>query len=629
MDSGGFDNVASCLDPTDIRVCISKAVAEKDVGALQRACNSVIQSGNSPDREDLDLYVLCAEAALQLGRAEISKPCLKIYFEGNPPANQFLCRAYLCQGQLECPPATGSAEDFEKAADCFLKAIEVAKTEPRHDSVKLIKFADDTTLIGLISNNDESAYRREVDRLVSWCSGNNLELNAQKTVEMIVDFRKSTVPPPPPSVMDSPITSVESFRFLGTTITQDLKWEPTISSLIKKAQQRMYFLRQLRKAKLPAQMLVQFYTAIIESILTSSITVWFAGATVRDKQRLQRIVRSAEEVIGRSLPSLQDLFHGLVFNASVLYIHTLRPLLQSGRSFHLLPSLRQVLRSLEEVNDPDHDWRAKLMMQLIKCCVDGGKTEEARSLAKVTEEFVKCHTSHLFPELFSLLMQHKLSDRDVLFETSQQTPTLTAIYKLDEFKTLSSVNGDELREEDAGKLQDIFDWLVSAKKPSFPTESDQQPLPPAARVAFLLELAMLALQTKHQKVAADCLKELKTAKEAQSASQRIIMECISVEIRLLKKEAKMNEYSKGSVEARLREIGWLDQWLLNAERAGDPQAVQAVCASVWRLCLPLLQHNLRRSIRGALLRLAQALEDIQRSVAYICGHEEQDPGLML
>uniref|UniRef100_A0AAV2LJX2 Protein kinase domain-containing protein n=1 Tax=Knipowitschia caucasica TaxID=637954 RepID=A0AAV2LJX2_KNICA len=206
--------------------------------------------------------------------------------------------------------ASVTAETQRIKATPGLKSILVRRQKlsaSSHDSVKLIKFADDTTLIGLISNNDESAYRREVDRLVSWCSGNNLELNAQKTVEMIVDFRKSTVPPPPPSVMDSPITSVESFRFLGTTITQDLKWEPTISSLIKKAQQRMYFLRQLRKAKLPAQMLVQFYTAIIESILTSSITVWFAGATVRDKQRLQRIVRSAEEVIGRSLPSLQDL----------------------------------------------------------------------------------------------------------------------------------------------------------------------------------------------------------------------------------------------------------------------------------------------------------------------------------
>uniref|UniRef100_A0AAV2MEP4 Alkylated DNA repair protein AlkB homologue 8 N-terminal domain-containing protein n=1 Tax=Knipowitschia caucasica TaxID=637954 RepID=A0AAV2MEP4_KNICA len=212
----------------------------------------------------------------------------------------------LFSSQLDEGAAVSTDTRNANAIKCVVnKAIRLNRN---HDSVKLIKFADDTTLIGLISNNDESAYRREVDRLVSWCSGNNLELNAQKTVEMIVDFRKSTVPPPPPSVMDSPITSVESFRFLGTTITQDLKWEPTISSLIKKAQQRMYFLRQLRKAKLPAQMLVQFYTAIIESILTSSITVWFAGATVRDKQRLQRIVRSAEEVIGRSLPSLQDLY---------------------------------------------------------------------------------------------------------------------------------------------------------------------------------------------------------------------------------------------------------------------------------------------------------------------------------
>lgn len=36
------------------------------------------------------------------------------------------------------------------------------------------------------------------------------------------------------------------------------------------------------------------------------------------------------------------------------------------------------------------------------------------------------------------------------------------------------------------------------------------------RVAFLLELALLALQVKHQKVAAECLKELKSAGEAVS-----------------------------------------------------------------------------------------------------------------
>ncbi|KAK3545430.1 hypothetical protein QTP70_007397 [Hemibagrus guttatus] len=122
-----------------------------------------------------------------------------------------------------------------------------------HQSVKLLKFADDTTLIGLISDGDESAYR-------------------------------------------------------GTTITKELKWEQNIRSLTKKAQQRMYFLRQLKKLLLPVKMLVNFYTAIIESVLTSSITVWFAAATARDKAKLQRVIHSAEKVIGCSLPSLQELY---------------------------------------------------------------------------------------------------------------------------------------------------------------------------------------------------------------------------------------------------------------------------------------------------------------------------------
>ncbi len=46
-------------------------------------------------------------------------------------------------------------------------------------SVKLLKFADDTTVIGLIKDGDESAYRQEVEQLAVWCSLNNLELNTQ------------------------------------------------------------------------------------------------------------------------------------------------------------------------------------------------------------------------------------------------------------------------------------------------------------------------------------------------------------------------------------------------------------------------------------------------------------------
>ena len=177
----------------------------------------------------------------------------------------------------------------------------------RDPSVKLLKFADDTTVIGLIRDGDESAYRREVERLVCWCSQNNLELNTLKTVEMTVDFRRTPHILLPITITNNTVTAVESFRFLGSTISRDLKWETNTVTIIKKAQQRLYFLRQLRKLNLPKELLTQFYSAIIQSVLCSSITVWFGSVTKQEKNRLQRTIRTAEKIIGANLPSIQDL----------------------------------------------------------------------------------------------------------------------------------------------------------------------------------------------------------------------------------------------------------------------------------------------------------------------------------
>ena len=212
-----------------------------------------------------------------------------------------------------------------------------------HPSVKLLKFADDTTLVGLISKEDESAYRSEIERLRSWCSSNNLELNAQKTVEMVVDFRTKAAPPPPIMLGGTPVNCVKSFKFLGITISQDLKWELNLMALLKKAQQRLYFLRQLRKYRLSRSMMTQFYTAIIESILTHSIITWFPAATVKDLAKLQRVIRAAERVIGRPLPSLKSLHDSRALRRARKIMadpshpgHRLLTLLPSGRRMRLL-----------------------------------------------------------------------------------------------------------------------------------------------------------------------------------------------------------------------------------------------------------------------------------------------------
>ncbi len=50
-----------------------------------------------------------------------------------------------------------------------------------------------------------------------------------KTVEMILDLRRNTLALPPLTIVNSTVTAVESFRFLGTTISQDLKWDNHIN----------------------------------------------------------------------------------------------------------------------------------------------------------------------------------------------------------------------------------------------------------------------------------------------------------------------------------------------------------------------------------------------------------------
>ncbi len=203
-------------------------------------------------------------------------------------------------------------------------------------SVKLLKFADNTTLIGLIQDGDESAYRQEVKELTVWCSLNNLELNTLKTVEMIMDFRRNSPALPPLIIMNSTVTAVESFRFLGTTISQDLKWDNHIESIVKKAQQRLYFFRQLRKFNLPQELLKQFYSAIIESVLCTSITVWFSSATKSDLRRLRRVVQTAERIIGTTLPTLQELYLSRVSKRAGKI--TLDPSHPAHSLFELLPS---------------------------------------------------------------------------------------------------------------------------------------------------------------------------------------------------------------------------------------------------------------------------------------------------
>lgn len=213
-----------------------------------------------------------------------------------------------------------------------------------HNSNLLIKFADDTTVVGLISNKDETNYRSEVSRLARWCSDNNLSLNVDKTKEIVVDFRRAPTQHATLTINGATVERVSSTKFLGVHITEDLSWTLNTAALVKKSQQRLYFLRKLRRARAPPSIMYSFYRGTIESILSSCITVWYGACNASGRKTLQRIVRAAEKIIGVSLPSLQDIYGTRLTRKSLCIAGD--PTHPSYSFFSLLPSGRR-LRSLQ------------------------------------------------------------------------------------------------------------------------------------------------------------------------------------------------------------------------------------------------------------------------------------------
>ncbi len=179
----------------------------------------------------------------------------------------------------------------------------------KFSSNHIIKFADDTTVVVLISNNDETHYREEVAQLAEWCGANNLSLNVEKKKEVVLDFRRrNSIDHPPLTIDSSTVDSLSSTKFLGVHITEDLTWTTNTMSLSKKAQQRLHFLRRLKRASLPPPILTTFYRGTIESVLTSCITVWYGNCSAADRKTLQRTVNTATKIIGAPLPSILDIF---------------------------------------------------------------------------------------------------------------------------------------------------------------------------------------------------------------------------------------------------------------------------------------------------------------------------------
>ncbi len=100
-------------------------------------------------------------------------------------------------------------------------------------------------MLGLIYNNDETAYLDEVETYIT-VPGQLLSLNVSKPRADRGLQEETAAALHPLMISGTPVERVSSFKYLGVTSRgPDLDY--TIQTQVKKARQRLYHLRQLRK----------------------------------------------------------------------------------------------------------------------------------------------------------------------------------------------------------------------------------------------------------------------------------------------------------------------------------------------------------------------------------------------
>ena len=133
---------------------------------------------------------------------------------------------------------------------------------------------------------------------MNWCNRCKLDLNVNKTKELVLDFRKNKTAITPLFIGNETVDIVESFKYLGVTFQCDLKWQSHVSMLIKKAYQRFYFVRCLHKCHIENEIICLFYNCVISSIMMYAISCWFPCCTDQCKNELFKVRNRACRIVG-------------------------------------------------------------------------------------------------------------------------------------------------------------------------------------------------------------------------------------------------------------------------------------------------------------------------------------------
>jgi ribonucleases P/MRP protein subunit RPP40 len=141
------------------------------------------------------------------------------------------------------------------------------------DSVKARLYADDCALERIVNClNDTTVLQTALNCVLEWCEQNRMTLNVSKCKVMTVASTRSPILIDY-NVLGVPLERVNEYKYLGVTISKDLKWTSHTSNIVSSANAKLGFIRRhFSKTSVTIKKLL--YETLVRSKMEYASAVW-------------------------------------------------------------------------------------------------------------------------------------------------------------------------------------------------------------------------------------------------------------------------------------------------------------------------------------------------------------------
>ena len=216
-------------------------------------------------------------------------------------------------------------------------------------------FADDAVVYRLVkSPEDQKQLQNDLDKISVWCDNWQLSLNNEKC-EVIHMTTKRNPWNFNYTINQSILKAVNSAKYLGVTITNNLQWKEHIENIVGKANQRLRFIgRTLRRCNSSTKETA--FTTPLRPLLEYCCPVWdpYQVGLMEDIEKVQR--RAARFVLSRYRgESVTEMLHELGWKSLKERRYSLRrDLFAKFLSLTFSPECENILLAPTYIGRRDH-----------------------------------------------------------------------------------------------------------------------------------------------------------------------------------------------------------------------------------------------------------------------------------